>query len=110
MTRARVLTFHVDDDELFGLTEAIDTVTDEFASFPDFQGLLCLERDSTRNEVIVITLWDGDGLEVTEAVSESGRKRIAATTDLGVCSRRYDVLRLVPGLTMADRVVEASAS
>jgi hypothetical protein len=110
MTRARVLTFHVDDDELFGLTEAIDAVTEEFASLPDFRGLLCLERDGARDEVIVVTLWDGDGLDATEAVSEAGRRRIAATTDLGVCSKRYEVLRLVSGLTMLETVVEPLAS
>lgn len=65
--------------------------------------------DATRNEVIVITLWDGDGLEATEAVSEAGRKRIAATTDLGVCSKHYDVLRLFSGATTPVTVLEALA-
>lgn len=79
------------------MTEALDGVGDKFASHPDFRGLLCLQHDSIRNEIMVITLWDGDGLEETQDVSEIGRKRIAATTDLGVSSKAYNVLRLVPG-------------
>jgi hypothetical protein len=110
VTRARVLSFHVDDDELFGLTEAIDAVAEEFASLPEFRGLLCLERDGTRDEIVVVTLWDADGLDATEAVSEAGRKRIAATTDLGVCSKRYEVLRSVSGHTTIGTVLEPLAS
>jgi len=103
------MTFHIDVDELPELFEALDSVGDQFAGHPDFRGLVCLEHDGLRKEIVVITLWDGEGLEATQAVSDMGRERIAATTDLGVTSRCYDVLRLVPGT--AERVlVEALAS
>jgi len=111
VTKARVLSFHVDEDDLPGITAAIDGVADQFRSHPDFRGLVCLERESTRNEVIVITLWDGQGLEATEAESEEARHRIAATTDLGVSSKCYDVLRLVSGSAEPEiLIVEAVAS
>lgn len=109
MTRARVLTFHIDADELPGLTAALDCVGDQFAQHPDFRGLLCLEHDSLRNEIVVITLWDGEGLEATQAVSEQGREQIAATSDLGVSSRCYNVLRLVSG-SVESILAEALAS
>jgi hypothetical protein len=111
VTKARVLSFHVDDDELPAITAAIDGVAEQFRSHPDFRGLVCLERDSTRNEVIVITLWDGLALESTEAESEEARHRIAATTDLGVSSKCYDVLRLVSESEEPQvRIVQAVAS
>lgn len=97
VTKARVLTFHVDAYELPGLTEAIDDISQQFERRSDFRGLVCLEHDGIRNEIIVITMWDGEGLESTEAESEDARHRIAATTDLGVTSKHYDVLRLIPG-------------
>jgi len=97
VTRARVLTFHIDSDELVGLSEALDGVTDMFAHLLDFRGLLCLAHDGVRKEIVVITLWDGEGLEATQDGSERARRRIASTTDLGVSSKRYEVLRLVPG-------------
>lgn len=95
VTKARVLTFHVDDDELPELTKAIDAVADEYSLIEGFRGLLCLKREGIRNEMIVVTLWDGDGLEATDEQSEANRRRIASTTDLGVCTRRYEVLRQV---------------
>jgi hypothetical protein len=105
MTRARVLTFHVDGDELSGVAEALDSITERFAHHPGFRGLLCLEHDSARSEIVIITLWDGGGLEDTQEVSDLGREQIAATTDLGVSSRCYDVLRLVPGPATIETVM-----
>ena len=105
MTTARVLTFHVDANELPGLTEALDSVGETFARNSDFVGLLCLEHDSVRNEIMVITLWDGQGLEDSERDAEVGRHRIAATTDLGVSSKRYDVLRMVQGPASLEAVL-----
>ena len=92
------------------MTEAIDAVADEFAALAGFRGLVCLERDSTRNEIMVITLWEAEGIEATEAVSEAGRRRIAATTDLGVCSKRYEVLRVILGAETQLNVMEYLAS
>jgi len=105
MTRARVLSFHIDNDDLLGLSEALDGVTDMFAHHSDFRGLVCLAHDSMRKEVIVITLWDGDGLEFTQQGSEMARQRIAATTDLGVSSKYYEVLRLIPGSLTVERAL-----
>ena len=104
MTRARVLTFHIDSDELSALSQALDGVADMFAHHLDFRGLVCLVHDGFRKEIMVITLWDGEGLEATQEGSEIARQRIASTTDLGVSSRFYEVLRLVPGSLTLDRV------
>jgi len=97
VTRARVLSFHIDSHELVGLSEALDGVAAMFADQSDFGGLLCLTHDGVRKEIMVITLWDGEGLKATQEGSDEARRRIASTTDLGVSSRAYEVLRLVPG-------------
>ncbi len=74
-------------------------------------GLVCLEHDGPRHEIVVLTLWEGDGLQATQDVSERGRRQIADTTDLGVSSKCYDVLRLVPGPVAVERTLaEALAS
>ena len=86
-------------------------MTEQFAQRPEFRGLVCLEHDSFRNEIMIMTLWDGEGLEDTQDVSEMGRRQIAETTDLGVASRCYDVLRLVPGpAAIETAIAEAIAS
>ncbi len=110
VTSARVLTFHIDGDELAGLAEALDGVAQMFAGHSDFRGLLCLEHDSTRNEIMVITLWDGQGMQDTQGDSELARRRIAATTDLGVSSRCYQVLRMVPGSAVVEDVLAETFS
>ncbi len=105
MTQARVLTFHVDDDGMPGLADALDGVAELFSRNPEFRGLVCLDHDAARHEIIVMTLWDGDGLKKTQGDSEAGRRRIAATTDLGVSSRSYEVLRLFPGPASLEGVL-----
>jgi hypothetical protein len=105
MTRARVLAFHMDDKDRPGLVDALDGVAEMFAHRSDFRGLACLEQDGARNEVLVITFWDGAGLEDTQADSEVARQRIAATTDLGVSSKSYEVLRLVAGPAAVEGLI-----
>ena len=55
MTRARVFTFHADSRQLPGIIKALDGVAERVAKHPDFRGLVCLEHDNVRNEVIVVT-------------------------------------------------------
>jgi hypothetical protein len=97
-----VLSFHVDSSQLQGIAKALDAVTDRFTMHPDFRGLVCLEHDSVRHQIIVITLWDGDGLEDTQAESELAQTKIAAATDLGVSCTFYDVVGLVPSAVAPD--------
>jgi len=111
VTRARVFTFHADSRQLPGIIKALDGVAERVAKHPDFRGLVCLEHDNVRNEVIVITLWDGQGLEDTAAEAEASRRQIADAVDLGVSNKCYDVVRLVPGsATVESLLAEARAS
>jgi len=44
MTRARVLSFHMDDDDRPGLVRALDGVAEMFATQSDFLGLVCWSK------------------------------------------------------------------
>jgi hypothetical protein len=100
------LTFHVDNCDLPKLTKVLDVATTRFTEHPDFRGLLCLDHDSFRNEIMVISLWDGQGIEDTDAEQASCQQQISAVVDLGVSSRCYDVLRMVPGSPLPESLLE----
>lgn len=97
---ARVMTFHVDTNRVQDMESAMDSALARFQRHPKFLGLVCLERGEDRHEIVAITLWGGTGLEDTERDAERTRKGIAATTDLGVTTKTYNVFRLAtkPGM------------
>lgn len=100
-----VLSCHVNSRELPDLTEILDGVTKQFAGRSDFRGLVYLEDNHARHQIVIITLWDGNELEDTQAEVELARERIAATTEMAVSSRGYSVVRLVPGALPLDGFV-----
>ena len=93
---ARVITFHVDSERVEEMKDSMNKALMRFQRHPDFRGLVCLERGEDRHEVVAITLWAGSGLEDTENDAERTRKRIAATTDLGVSTKTYNVFGTAP--------------
>jgi hypothetical protein len=97
-----VLTFHVDSHHLAGLSKALDTVSERFGQNPHFRGLVCLEHDSVRHQILVISMWDTAGLEETQDESDLAQAQIAAAIDLGVNTTTYAVMRLVPGSLALD--------
>ena len=106
MQNARVLTFHIDPETRPELDAALAEATRHLAECPGFGGLLCLAHDGTRQQIVVITLWDGEGMAATAAEHERTRQHIAATTDLGVTSRTDSVVMLVPGRVDPAEVVQ----
>jgi hypothetical protein len=101
VVRARVHAFHVDSAMVDGVAQAVDDAMAGLTEHPDFRGLLFLEREGTRYEIVAITLWADGGLEKTEPEAERSRRQIARATDLGVSTKHYDVLRLlVPPLAV----------
>jgi hypothetical protein len=97
VTRARVLTFSVDCQHLSGLTKALDVAAEKLAKNDEFRGILCLENDSGRHEIVVISLWDGNGLDDSADEAEISRQLIEVAVDLGVSSKCYRVLGFDPG-------------
>jgi hypothetical protein len=104
MQYARVFTFHISPDELDALDKAIDATAGRLARHAGFRGLTCLERIGQRHEVIVFSMWEGEGLEDTEVEAERTRRKIAETSDLGVRSEQYRVLRQIPSPTTQEIV------
>ncbi len=110
-TRARVLTFSVDSQHLHGLTRALDVAAEKLAKNDDFRGILCLENENGRHEIMVISLWDGDGLSDTAVEAEISRQLIEVAVDLGVSSKCYRVLGFDPGAKrLAPLLAHASLS
>jgi hypothetical protein len=97
MQYARVFTFHVVPDEIDALDKALDATAARLARHAGFRGLTCLERVGQRHEIIVFSMWEGEGLEETEAEAERTRRKIAETSDFGVRTEDYRVLRHIPG-------------
>jgi len=90
---ARVLTFHVDASRMSDVVKEMDDAIERFASFPGFGGMLGLVDDSQRPQVLMISLWDAEGLKATAGEGEAARRRIAETADTGVTSRTLSVVR-----------------
>ena len=104
MLRSRVLTFHVEATHVRQVVDALDRVRERLEKNPDFRGLVCLEGQGKRHQVMVLTLWDGDGLDEMRDEDEQARLQIAETCDLGVRSEEYDVLRHFTGGTVSTRI------
>ena len=56
MTNARVLTFHIDPGSEEELVQALDEEAAKLAQCPGFGGLLCLNQDGHREQIVVISL------------------------------------------------------
>jgi hypothetical protein len=89
---ARELGLHVEREHMQLLIRAIDTSLVRFRHSPGFKGLLCLEHDGLRDQVMIITLWDESGLAATAQDAEDARTAIAEATNTGVTSRVFRVL------------------
>ena len=109
MMYARVLTFHTDIDHMPAVITALDEALARFRRTPGFKGLLCLEHDGFREQVVIITLWDATGLAATAGEAEEARELIADATDIGVTSRSYEVLGFVPGAGVIEEVALSHA-
>jgi len=109
MVYARVLTFHVEADHMPTVIEALQGALDRWRDHSGFRGLLCLEHDGLREEVMIIALWDASCLAETARQAEEARELIADATDAGVASRAYEVLGFVPGVAGAAGSAGAAA-
>ena len=96
MQYARIFTFHVGSRDLDAMNKAMDATANRLARHEGFRGLTCFERVGQGHEIIVISMWEGDGFEETEAEAERTRRKIAETSDLGVRTENYRVLGHFP--------------
>ena len=93
---ARVSTFHVEHDHMPSVIEALNQSLTQLDHNPGYKGLLCLEHDGVRNQLIIITLWGTADLAATAHRAEDALALIFDATDTGVTSWAYEVLALLP--------------
>jgi hypothetical protein len=93
---ARVSTFHVEHDHMPSVIEALNQSLTKLDHNPGYKGLLCLEHDGVRNQLIIITLWNTADLAATAHRAEDALALIFDATDTGVTSWAYEVLALLP--------------
>lgn len=96
MLYARVSTFHVEQRHMPSVIEALNVSLEKLNDSPGYKGLLCLEHDGVRNQVLIITLWDAGGLASSAQEDGDTMALISDVTDSGVSSRAYEVLGFVP--------------
>ena len=96
MLYARVSTFHVEQRHLPSVIESLNVSLEKLNVSPGYKGLLCLEHDGVRNQVLIITLWDAEGLASSAKEDGDAMALISDVTDSGVSSRAYEVLGFVP--------------
>jgi len=93
---ARVSTFHIEQDHMPLVIEALNTSLARLNHSSGYKGLLCLEHDGVRNQIMIITLWDAVGLAATAQQVEDALSLVSDASDTGVTSRTYEVLGFIP--------------
>jgi heme-degrading monooxygenase HmoA len=96
MLYARVSTFHVEQGYMPSVIKALDNSLEKLNHSPGYKGLLCLEHDGVRNQVLIITLWDAVGFASSAQEAGDAMALLSDVTDSGVSSRAYEVLGFVP--------------
>lgn len=93
---ARVSTLHVEQDHMPSVIEALNHSFAKLDHSPGYKGLLCLQHDGVRNQMIIITLWESADAAATAHRAEEALAMISDATDTGVASRAYEVLAFIP--------------
>jgi hypothetical protein len=96
MLYARVLTFHVEQDHMSSVIVALNASLAKLNHSPGYKGLLCLEHDGVRNQLLIITLWDSEGLALSAQEAQEAMASISDVSDSGVSTREYEVLGFIP--------------
>lgn len=104
---ARVSTFHVEHDHMPSVIEALNQSLTKLDHNPGYKGLLCLEHDGVRKQLIIITLWSTADLAATAHRAEDALASLFDATDTGVTSWAYEVLALLPSPDGIPRVALA---
>lgn len=93
---ARVATLHVEQEHMTSAIEALNASVARLNQSPGYKGLLCLEHDGVRNQILIITLWDAVGLASSAQAAGDAMALISDVTHSGVSNQAYEVLGFVP--------------
>jgi len=94
--RSRSVSFFVDEPLVPEVVRRIqEDVLPRFSEFPHFLGLVALQSEvGPRPEIVAMSFWD-DGLEDSEAISDSFRSEIETVTGTAPARRAFDILRVM---------------
>ena len=93
--KARSLIFYIEPDRLAEVMRVVDEkVVPEYRELPNFVGLVVLQADHVRREVVGLSIWDGD-LGASEDAIERFRRGMAKISDASAAAETFDVLRFV---------------
>jgi hypothetical protein len=93
--QARTLSFFINREMLDDVMTLIDTeVLPRYLDSPHFLGLIVVDTEDVRHEVLGMSVWDGD-LEGSQEIVSEFRRRVADLAGTSPTTKKYDVLRLV---------------
>lgn len=100
--QARTLSFFINRQMLDEVMAIFDTeVLPRYLDSPHFLGLIVVDAEDVRHEVLGMSVWDGD-LEGSQEIVSEFRRRVTDVAGTSPTSKAYEVLRLVvnrPGQT-----------
>ncbi|MGD0441092.1 MAG: hypothetical protein ABSB52_10755 [Acidimicrobiales bacterium] len=78
--KARSLTFYIEPDHLEEVVRVLDEqIVPEYRELPNFVGLVVLQADHVRREVLCLSIWDRD-MEASEEGIARFRRRITSVS------------------------------
>ena len=93
--KARSLTFYIEPDHLEEVVRVLDEqIVPEYRELPNFVGLVVLQADHVRREVVCLSIWDRD-MEASEEGIARFRRRITSVSGASAAMETFDVLRLL---------------
>jgi len=93
--KARSLTFYIEPDRLDEVLRVIDElIVPIYRELPGFVGLVVLESEGVRAQLVGLSIWDGD-LDTSEEAIAGFREKIATVSGASVAAETFDVLRFV---------------
>jgi len=101
--KSRCVSFFVEEPLIPEVVRRIqEDVLPRFSQLPHFLGFVALQSElSPRPEIVAMSFWD-DGLEDSEAISDSFRSEIQNVTGTAPARRAFDVLRVMVRDTNGD--------
>ena len=92
---ARSLTFYIEPDRLDEVLSVVDElIVPIYRELPEFVGLVVLQAEHVRRELIGLSVWDGN-LAASEEAIAGFREKIAVVSGASAATETFDVLRLV---------------
>ena len=103
------MSFFVEPDLVPDVMRSVDEeVLPRFATLPHFLGVVALHSDrGPRTEIVAISLWDDDGLDESEEISQDLRDRVEQFTGTAPTRKTFGILRAMLRNRSGEVVLES---